>query len=444
MTETLPSPDGEHAPVEAIQAAILAGEDANDTDSPNGLQSLLKASDARPERILHTVRLAKQAGRALDDDKSDSQITTIIAAVPTASLKRGWTIEYANPNPERFYDRNMDRERSDRYAVTGDRSNGWTYTVDLLVSCQPKALRSTLAMEFDNIVSAMDTKAQQPANRWRVSHVDEQPWVARDIARIEVNEGDEIGYAPFEMPSSEVWNSAFDHLYGLDDYIEIIRSTLELGQMSGWRDRVNIALIGPPACGKSDICKSLKRALGDDAVLEFDGTSTTMAGAQEELQEREELPRVLLIEEIEKAEPRSLSWLLSVLDLRGEVRKTTARGKILKEVHMVGICTVNNVDLFDTIASGALASRFSMPLEFVRPTRDILWKILHREVSKIGGDLDWIEPALDFAEEIDTSDPRKIIAVCLTGREKLLDGSYQKMLRRTMPRTMKERKADNA
>lgn len=200
--------------------------------------------------------------------------------------------------------------------------------------------------------------------------------------------------------------------------------------MSNWQQRANIALIGPPACGKSDICKSLKKLLGDEAVLEFDGTSTTMAGAQQNLAEREVLPRVMLIEEIEKAPETALPWLLSILDLRGEVRKTTARGNILREVHMVGICTVNNQEVFDKLASGALSSRFSLPLHFQRPPREILWKILHREVTKISGDDAWIEPVLDYAEKRGISDPRKLIAICLTGREKLLSGEYQKMLDR--------------
>jgi MoxR-like ATPase len=160
----------------------------------------------------------------------------------------------------------------------------------------------------------------------------------------------------------------------------------------------------------------------------------------------DELPRILVLEEIEKAPEAALPWLLSVLDLRGEVRKKTVRSDIAKSVHMIGICTVNDEAKFKSVASGALASRFSMPLYFRRPERDILWKILKREVDKIGGDIRWIDAALDFAEELQTKsgdtlyiDPRKLIAICLTGRDRLLlpdghDRSFQAMYRRTMPR----------
>jgi hypothetical protein len=373
--------------------------------------------------VTHVVKLAKEAGRALDDNKSEIQIQSVMDAAKTAErLRRGWTIEFSEDN------------RNRRFRSRGNGTSGYVYTVEVRVACQPTKIRTTLAMEFENIVATLDQKAQLPANRWRVSEVDGTPYVAKEISRIEVDANENIGYAPFEIPADDEWVKAFDHLYGLDDYIQIIKRTLELAEMSNWEDRVNIALIGPPACGKSDICKSLKKLLGNDAVLEFDGTSTTQAGAQKDLSEREELPRVLLVEEIEKAPESSLSWLLSVLDLRGEVRKTTARGNVLKEVHMIGICTVNSQETFDKVAYGALASRFSLPLHFTRPPREILWKILNREVSRIGGDDAWIEPALDFAEEIDTTDPRKIIAICLTGRDLLLTGEYQKMIRRTSGR----------
>lgn len=415
-----------------------------ETETPvaNGTIDLEAAT--MPTGVTHIVTFEKAAGRALDDDKSDSQIAAIMAAgVGGERGRRGWSAAYVNLDPEIVLDDDHfdrgGRLRSNRYRVAGNKSTGYVYSVDVRIVCTPSKLRGTLGAEFDNIVAIMDEKAQMPANRWRVAAIDDRAYVAKEIQQLAIDPSEAIGYAPFEIPSDDLWITAFDHLYGLEDYIQIIKSTLEAAEMSGWQKRVNIALVGPPACGKSDICKSLKRLLGEESVLEFDGTSTTAAGAQQMLAEREELPRVMLIEEIEKAPEASLQWLLSVLDLRGEVRKTTARGNILRDVHMVGICTVNNDELFERLASGALASRFSMPLYFNRPSRDILYKILNREVRQIGGDIAWIEPTLTFAEEMDISDPRKIIAYCLTGREKLLDGSYQAMLRRVMRGTSRPR-----
>jgi len=444
-------------PISRDGAIDTEDDDMSEDDAPEA-SSRFTRELVQPARIDHTVILEKQAGRLLDDDKSDIQLIDILSAVPKSSLTRGWSINFARTSTAKTYRPDAKRDVSERYELTGDRSNGWTYAVELVVSCQPKNVRSTLRLEFDNIVAAMHGRATQKQNRWAVASVDGKLYVPKDVERVTPSADDQIGYVPFEMPEWDAWLSperdgsgAFDHLYGLDDYIEIMHQTIELGDLSGWNNRVNLCFMGPPACGKSDLLKSLKKCVGDDAVLEFDATSTTMAGAQQELYEREELPRILLIEEIEKAPTEALQWLLSILDLRGEIRKRTAKtepGGMVKSIHMVGICTVNNVEKFREMAAGALQSRFALQLEFSRPPREILWKILEREIKKVDGDIAWIDPALDFAEEVskldpDGIDPRRLIAICLTGRERLLlpaddVRSYQAMLRRTMRSTFKK------
>jgi hypothetical protein len=78
---------------------------------------------------------------------------------------------------------------------------------------------------------------------------------------------------------------------------------------------------------------------------------------------------------------------------------------------------------------GALASRFSHKIYCPRPGRQVLEQILLREVNKHDGDRTWIKPALDYCLDIEqTNDPRRIITVCLCGREKLLTGEYQRIL----------------
>lgn len=64
--------------------------------------------------------------------------------------------------------------------------------------------------------------------------------------------------------------------------------------------------------------------------------------------------------------------------------------------------------------------------------RSSLQKILEREVARANGNPLWIAPALDWCiDEEHTNDPRRVITVCLCGRDALLDGSYQKHLRAT-------------
>jgi MoxR-like ATPase len=165
--------------------------------------------------------------------------------------------------------------------------------------------------------------------------------------------------------------------------------------------------------------------------MEFDATATTAAGAIKELAEREILPRVLVVEEIEKADEKSLAFLLALCDLRGEIRKTTARATIQRDTKLLVIATVNNVELFQKLQAGALASRFANKIGFSRPSREQLAMILEREVSKIDGDSRWIKPALDYCEERDITDPRQVIALCLCGRDMLITGEYQEMLKDT-------------
>lgn len=355
------------------------------------------------------IKLAKVAGRALNDDKIRQQIDTIVASVNTAGrMQRGWAVGVVKPTAYRYHSVDYNS----------------TYRVTLEVTCSKE--RASNEQEFANIVNAINTRGN--ASHWDVESIDGEPYKKQTLA-VQQQENSDIGYAPIEIPGD--WDSYFNHLYGLDAHINRIRRALDAAVFSGWRHRFHCALIGPPGCGKSDICQSIKKALGEDSVLEFDATATTMAGAQKELAERDDLPRILLVEEIEKAPESSMAWLLSVLDLRGEIRKTTARGNVLRDARMLAIATVNDLPTFQKVNFGALESRFSNKVFFNRPSRELLGRILTREVERVNGDVRWVAPALDYAEAINTTDPREVIAIALCGREALLTGEYQRDMRAT-------------
>lgn len=182
-------------------------------------------------------------------------------------------------------------------------------------------------------------------------------------------------------------------------------------------------------CGKSETLKGFMSAFGDAAVIQYDATAMTQAGVIKDLNERDELPRILIVEEIEKTNEESLRWLLGVMDIRAEIRKTNYRENIQKETKLLTLATVNNYALFKRIMSGALASRFSHHIYFPRPNRDLLERILTREIERTGGKKTWIKPVLEYAEEFKLHDPRKLIAICLCGRDDLLSGRYQEKLR---------------
>ena len=222
----------------------------------------------------------------------------------------------------------------------------------------------------------------------------------------------------------------FDHLYGLDAQIDVLLAALQTAKDTNYKKRFHSVLYGKPGCGKSEILRGVKHMVGEEGVIEFDGTQTTAAGAIATLIDAAIVPPLLIIEEIEKVPDAAFMWLLGALDGRAEIRKITARGVLHRKVPFVCAATVNDLDLFKSRHEGAMASRFAHKIYCPRPGEEILRRILWREVESIEGDPAWIEPAIRFCMDSEqTTDPRRAIAVCLTGRDGLLTGKFQADLR---------------
>jgi hypothetical protein len=377
----------------------------------------------------HEITLTKPAQRQLRDKVIESNANALIASVNNKSLAvRGWHLAMNN-DADTFRGQGW-RKRN----LWGDGDSEYEFDMFMVLTFTREDNKHPESHEAASIIRTLATRSSQPSfGRWTVSK-----WNDDDYTMPEDDDGvgttdDLIGYSEVNIPDD--WDDAFQHLYGLDSHIQRVRTALEAGVNSGWRNRFHAALIGPPGCGKSDICESLTAALGEDAVMKLDATSTTAAGAQKELTEREILPRVIVIEEIEKAAPDAMAFLLSVLDQRAEIRKVTARQKIQRDTKCLAFATVNDVDLFRKMSAGALASRFPNTIFFQRPSRETLALILTREVAKVDGDAEWIAPTLDYCEERSITDPRRVISLCLCGSNGWLDGTYAKMLDETSEET---------
>lgn len=368
----------------------------------------------------HTIMLSKLSERRLRESTKTNNLTDILKAVSTKSLNvAGWSITADTSGHEDtafgYFD--YDGGPEDR--------NVYRTEMYLKVTFEHPERKPDNRI-FQSICRTIDTRAStHKFGRWQLTEVDHQPYETPDDNAVPLAK-DFVGYTDVTIPDD--YEDHFSHLYGLESHVTRIKRAFQIGAQSDWLFRYHCALIGPPGCGKSDICGTIKRMLGEDAVLEFDATATTAAGAIKELAEREILPRILIVEEIEKADEKALTFLLALLDQRSEIRKTTARETIQRDTKLFCIATVNNTELFEKLAAGALASRFANKVFFRRPDRAQLKMILEREVRKIGGDEAWIDPTLDYADSIGLTDPRAVTAICLCGRDMLVTGEYQKVL----------------
>lgn len=389
--------------------------------------------EAKDLNIEHIVVVSKDADRQLSDATSKKHIEACVAGVNSPALaKRGWHISTI---PSSNY--SLTKQE---YNYNDANSGVYTYIAKLKVECHPDREYPNQEATFQNILNSLQAKLKWPG-KWKIDEVDGQVYVVKSPQELRdgvdgVAGNEDIGYIPVGMPDD--FESYFDGLFGLEPHINRIKRALEGTMLTGWQRRLHCILLGEPACGKSEVAHRLRQVFGDESVLEFDATATTMAGAIEELKTREELPRILIVEEIEKADEKSLSWLLAFMDQRGEIRKRTARGKIEKDTKMICIATANDENKLKGIASGALYSRFSNKIYFNRPTREVLGLILQREIDNIikrgeHADSKWIIPALDLGDVLGTNDPRELQNLMLCGRDGLLDGTFQKEMIATLP-----------
>jgi len=227
----------------------------------------------------------------------------------------------------------------------------------------------------------------------------------------------------------------FSHLYGLDNQISILLSVIQAAIDSKMHNRFHVLLWGAPGCGKTEIVRataSMLSAYGVN-VLTLDATTTTEAGIRRRfLENMTPVPDVITFEEIEKVPQTQLRWLLGVLDDRALLMQANYRNTSSREVRALVLATANDLKRLDRMLAGALASRFQVKLHCPRPSRELLAKILAREVARVGGDKRWIEPALIYCyDQNKISDPRRIIPVCLAGGRELMTGRYQDKLTAT-------------
>lgn len=380
-------------------------------------------------KIIKTAKICRYSRQKLSEQQIKEQAYQIIDRSVGGNRGKNWDAKFYVDSPIKENDR-------------------WRYNVRAVYD-RIGGQASTLDKQWSEIVYWLARTGKNASFRnypWTVFYADDDVLKNLDI-HDDVNEiviGDEVVPDKPVGKRSEVKNYSeitidnlshhFGEIYGRNDQIAIITGAVEAALASEMQQRLHTVLYGDPGCGKTEILRALGRSLGpeNEAYVLFDATSATSAGILQMLFDAETIPPVLIIEEIEKADEKDVKWLLGVTDQRGEIRKTNYRiGHKARNVKMLVFATVNNYDKWQNMAAGALASRF-FEVYCPRPDRDLCEKILLREVKKFKGDPAWVEPALQLGfDKLHWDDPRKLRYICLSGRERLLDGTYEGIITRT-------------
>lgn len=208
--------------------------------------------------------------------------------------------------------------------------------------------------------------------------------------------------------------SHYRGLYGLDSQIRLLNNILYHAIRSHGRLTSHTVLQGPPGCGKTSLLTAVERIIGENGVLKIDATKTTRAGLERLFfNELPQIPPVILLEEIEKSNPDDLMIYLGMLDSRQEIRKVTSRGSFVRRVNSLVIATCNDMDKFERVAAGALASRFATQIHFPRPNIDILKMILCRYSNDHGIDNAPVDQVLELSQDCNITDPRRLCSYLL-------------------------------
>lgn len=343
----------------------------------------------------------------------------------------------------------------------GQRSRGWSYEIGPIQATYEDMSRSwkfttwirfypTKSLDSDREKSRRAEIYSYAQDAGKVARFQSSPWLTveqdkpLDWSKIQENgednsnliEDEDTPTVDLESLSQIEKGNYFDHLFGLDSQIRILLSAIQAAVDSKRKNRFHSLLYGNPGCGKTDILLSTAKMLSDLHVpyIAVDATSATEAGMRKKLLDEDSItPQVIIIEEIEKAPQESSRYLLGLMDDRGVVQVDNYRKSASRQIEAIVLATANDYQLLSKMMYGALLSRFSNEIYCPRPNREILAKFLHREVTKVNGNLSWIEPTLIYCYDVkNITDPRQLKRVCLCGKDRLLTGEFQKDLDSTM------------
>lgn len=284
-----------------------------------------------------------------------------------------------------------------------------------------------------------------------------QGWVVHPIG--EVGEDEELTTpqtpkeprTPFVVPTltRQVMTEYFSGIYEREAHIRVIHDATKAYSESiaaygkdpkAEVSRSHVLLKGRPGTCKTKLFERFKlwyEAGGRTERVQFvDGPTMTKAGLENyllSLVDAEDLPEILVIEEIEKQDPDNLLTLISIMG-SGYLAKLNARiGRRRELANMLIWAICNDEDVIRNFRGGVLWSRFAHRLHCPKPSPDLMRRIVEDRINGMGGKPAWAEKVMEYAYETHPKicggrpldDPREVLAL-LDGRDRLLDGSYQR------------------
>jgi hypothetical protein len=229
----------------------------------------------------------------------------------------------------------------------------------------------------------------------------------------------------------------FYRIYDRDAHIRLLYDSLCLAVRTKFKTRHHILMKGPPSCAKTELYLCFVDWLGNDLIEEVDASTMTKAGLERLLLEKAQnntLKPILLMEEIEKCHDENVSCLIQIMDARGRIQRVNAHtvrdGETEgAECKIILWGTCNDEDQLEKFHKGAIWSRFSNKLDCERPDRNLMEKILTREISEIDGKPEWISPVLSFCYDELAALPRfktqyddpRFARAMLAGGDRILD-----------------------
>lgn len=131
---------------------------------------------------------------------------------------------------------------------------------------------------------------------------------------------------------AETHKDIFESIYGRELLVKLVKSVIDATAP------VHLLMNGPPACGKTEICKCIYNAM-PELTIWLEGDTTTVPGIIQELTNKPQA-KFIIYNEIGDAKPPVRQALLEILE-NGTVSKTT-KTESFKITHPIWMIATTN------------------------------------------------------------------------------------------------------